>query len=539
MHHRILAVSVLCVVAASLAQPQLAPANSLPQDVAQSSPHEQQMARGTVFSDADRDGVRDEGETGIPDVCVSNGHDVVRTGLDGRWSLPVSDDTALFVIKPAGYAPPADAKQIPQYYYLHKPHRSPPLEAPGVPPSGPLPESIDFPLHPQPENDRFTVLFFGDTQARGMREVNFITHDVVEECIGTDAVFGVSLGDIVADDPNLFAQISQTIAQIGIPWYNVFGNHDYNRAAQSDLYSDETFERFFGPSTYAFEYGRVVFIGLKDIFFKPGGGSTSRFSEDQLAFVENYLANVPPDRLVVLMMHVPIVACQNREEMFRLIEHRPHTFSISAHAHEQLHVFVRENLGWHGKQPHHHFINATVCGCWWCGAFDELGIPHATMNDGAPNGYSLITFDGNQYSIRFKAARRPADYQMNIYLPDDIEQAKAGETEILVNVFAGSEHSQVEMQFGADGQWMPLEPTLAIDPECLRMHEQSPYLDEKVLDRPLEEVFGWKMDYPSKSYHMWRGLLPENPPQGTHTVTVRTTDMFGQTWTAHRIVRIR
>lgn len=520
MRYRALGVIALCVFAPALA-------------------NAQEMARGTVFLDANRNGVRDQGEAGVGGVCVSNGRDVARTSPDGAWSLAVGDDTALFVIKPAGYGVPVNADRIPQFFYLHKPHGSPPLDVPGVPPTGPLPESIDFPLHPQKEGKRFTVLFFGDTQARGLREVNFVTHDAVEECIGTDAVFGVSLGDIVADDPSLFAEISQSIAGIGIPWYNVFGNHDHNRAATSNQHRDETFERFFGPSTYAFEYGRVVFIALNDIFFKPEGGYAALLTDDALAFIKSYLAMVPDDRLIVLMMHAPIVTCANRDKVVRLIEDRPYTFSISAHAHEQIHVFLTEDMGWRGKEPHHHLINATVSGSWWCGAIDELGIPHATMNDGAPNGYSLVTFDGNRYSIRFKAARRPADYQMNIYLADDVEQAAADETEILVNVFAGSERSTVDMRFGNTGPWTPLQRTVTIDPQCLRMHERSPYLDQTVLGKPLGEIFGWKMDYPSKSYHMWKGTLPESPPKGAHTVTVRTTDMFGQTWTGHRIVRIR
>jgi C terminal of Calcineurin-like phosphoesterase/N terminal of Calcineurin-like phosphoesterase/Calcineurin-like phosphoesterase len=498
-----------------------------------------ETARGTVFNDQNRNGVRDAGEPGIPGACVSNGREVVQTGADGAWSLPVDDDTALFVIKPAHYAVPVNADQVPQYYYLHKPAGSSTRKSPGVPPSGPLPESIDFPLYPRREDEPFTTVFFGDTQARGLREVNFITHDVVEELIGVDAAFGVSLGDLVADDPALFKEIGESIGQIGVPWYNIIGNHDNNRDHTNHENSDETFERYFGPSVYAFEHGEVVFVGLNNIYREPGASSANHFSEDQLVFLEDYLAKLPHDRLIVLMMHVPIVACDNREAVFRLIEDRPHNISTAGHVHEQFHMFLDETTGWRGKEPHHMFVSATVSGSWWCGAFDELGIPHATMNDGAPNGYSFITFDGNEYAIRFKAARRPADHQMNIYLLDDIEQSKAGEAELLVNVFAGSERSTVEMRLGNEGPWQPLEQTVTIDPECLRMHEQSPYLDTKVQEKGLDEVFGWKMDYPSKCRHMWKGTLPENPTIGTHTVTVRTTDMFGQTSTGRRIVRIR
>lgn len=497
-----------------------------------------QQAHGAVYLDANRNGLRDAGERGIPGVCVSNGREVVRTDRQGAWSLPVTDDTALFVIKPAGYAVPVDGQQLPRFYYLHKPQGSPPLDVPGVAPTGPLPKSVDFPLYRQRESERFSVLFFGDTQTRGLREVNFMSHDVVEECIGTDAAFGVTLGDLTADGPPLFEEIAARIAQVGIPWWNVIGNHDGNRAAVDNRYKDDSYERVFGPSTYAFEHGKVAFIGLNDIFYEPGGRSVTAFTDDQLAFVKNYLALVPPDRLVVLMMHAPIIGAKNREAMYRLIEGRPHCFSISSHAHQMANVFIDKGMGWQGKQPHHHFIDAAVSGSWWCGGVDEVGIPHATMNDGAPNGYAVATFDGNRYSLRFKAARRPADYQMNIYLPDEVEQAQAGQTPVLVNAFAGSERSKVELRLD-DGPWQPLGMTAAVDPECLRMHELTPYLEQTVLGKPLEEVFGWPMDYPSKSRHMWQGNLPPYPPHGTHTVTVRTVDMFGQTWTGHRVLRVR
>ena len=467
-------------------------------------------------------------------VLVSNGREIVETNQAGNWTLPLSDDSLFFVIKPAGYAVPLNADMIPQHYYLLRSQ----FTKGGIAVHE-WPESIDFPLLRQNESARFSALLFGDPQARGLREVNFITHDVVEECIGTDATFGVTLGDIVADDPNLFAEISQSIAKIGIPWYNIFGNHDSDRQAKDNHERDKTFEHYFGPSSYAYEYGEVVFIALNNIFFKPDGKYRPGFTPNQIDFVRNYLTMVPENKLIVIIMHAPIIACEKKEEIFRLIENRPHTLSISAHLHEQVHLFIDEKFGWKGAQPHHHFINATVSGSWWCGLIDEMGIPHATMNDGGPNGYSIITFDSTTYRIVFKAARRPADYQMNIYLPDDIAYTELDTTNIVVNNFAGSERSTVEMRFDSENEWKKLTPIIMIDPEVLRMHNLSPYLDEKVKGQGLEEIFGWKMDYPSKSRHMWQGSLPGNLPAGTRMVSVRTTDMFGQTYQAHKIFRIR
>lgn len=499
----------------------------------------QKMASGTVFHDLNKNGIKNKGEPPIGRVCVSNGREVVLTDREGRWKLPVGEDTGFFVIKPSGFRPPVNAGMIPQHYYLHKPKGSPPMQVAGVAPTGPLPKSVDFPLWEQKEEEEFSVLLFADTQARGIQEVNYITHDVVEECLGTEAAFGISLGDIVADDPALFAEISGSIAQIGIPWYNIFGNHDFNREASSDQYSDETFERFFGPATFAYEYGKVAFIGLKNIYFNPDGKYKSHFTEQQIDFVRNYLAQVPEDKLVVVLLHAPIISSENREELFRVLENRPFAFSIAGHTHKMAHVFADEKHGWRGSKPHHHFINATVSGSWWCGMKDELGIPHATMNDGAPNGYSILTFNGNQYDIRFKAARRPAAYQMNIFFPDDLAQTALDTAKVTVNVFAGSSRSKVEMQLKGRKEWIPLQHTPMPDPGNLAMYQLSPYLDASVDEVKLDKVFGWKMDPPSVSTHIWQGKLPVDLPPGTHQFIVRTTDMFGKTWTAHRIFRVQ
>jgi hypothetical protein len=493
----------------------------------------QQTVQGTVFLDLNANGLKDTDEAGIAKILVSNGREVVQTNQNGLWLLPLTEDSLFFVIKPANYATALNENQIPQHYQLlRSSEQKNDLSAT----QQPLP--IDFPLYSRAEPARFSVLIFGDPQARGIREVNFITHDVVEECIGTKALFGITLGDIVADDPNLFAEISQSIGKIGIPWYYLFGNHDSDRQATSNADRDNTFEHYFGPSTYAFEFAGVVFIALNNIIFNSDGKYRPGFTDQQIAFIANYLPFIPDEKLVVLLMHVPIVACKNREAIFRLIEKRPNSLSVSSHLHEQLHVFIDKKFGWQGSRPHHHYITATVSGSWWCGMIDEVGIPHATMNDGAPNGYSVITFDSTSYFIKFKAARRPADYQMNIYLPDDLSRAALDTVKVLVNVFAGSEKSIVEMTVDQYSDWKRLDPVVTTDPEILRMYRLSPVLDEKFNEQALEEIFGWKMDYPSNSRHMWQGTLPPALSSGTHCVMIRTTDMFGQSYEAQRIFRV-
>jgi hypothetical protein len=60
------------------------------------------VAHGHVFHDENGNGVFDDGEPGVEGVSISNGHEVVATGAEGLYELPVTDDSILFVIKPPG-----------------------------------------------------------------------------------------------------------------------------------------------------------------------------------------------------------------------------------------------------------------------------------------------------------------------------------------------------------------------------------------------------------------------------------------------------
>jgi hypothetical protein len=493
------------------------------------------VAVGTVYEDANRNGRRDADEKGLPGMRVSNGRQVVRTDPEGRYRLPVDDNTILFVIKPSGWMTPENAAHVPQFYYINKPQGSPPAKYPGVSPTGPLPASVDFGLFRHEEPARFQAVFFGDTQPANARDVEFLAHDLVEELVGTPAAFGVTLGDVVSNDLSLHEPVVRTIGLIGVPWYYVPGNHDENYDYTDDQFTNESFNRVFGPHCYSFEYGAVHFIVLDDIFWiGPAGDSGGKYNAllgaEQLEFLRNDLALVPDEMLVVPMMHIPIIEVKDRAELFRLLEKRPYTFSISGHTHTQRHVFVGPQEGWNGAAPHHHLINVTACGSWWSGEPDEVGLPHTTMRDGAPNGYSVITFDGPRYSIEFKAARRPATYQMNIMAPEDVAAEQAAETEVLVNVFAGSERSTVEMRLGEQGPWVALERVEREDPSYVAMKEAEG--DGKGLH-------GRKLPKVVKSYHLWRALLPANPPTGMHLIHVRTKDMFGHVYTDQRALRVR
>jgi len=493
-----------------------------------------EIAKGVVFHDANENSKFDVGEKPMPDVKVSNGQMIVTTDAQGCYEIPVGHDTIVFVVKPRGWRTPLSKEKLPQFYYIHKPHGSPTLKFAGVEPTGPLPKSIDFPLYPQQEPEQFRAILFGDPQPRDQTEVDYIAHDVVEELIGTDASFGVTLGDIMFDDLSLFKSLSKTIALVGIPWYNVIGNHDINLDAKHDHHSDETFERNFGPSYYSFDHGPVHFLVLDDVeWYFPSVGGKGRYrgglGKEQMEFIRNDLKMIPGEQLVVLLMHIPLTDVHDRQELYRLIEKRPFCISVSGHTHHHEHRFIKREDGWLGPEPHHHIINVTVSGSWWSGAPDERGIPHTMMADGAPNGYSIISFDGTKYKLDFKAAARPADYQMNIQAPEVVTSEETSKTNVFVNVFNGSEKSEVEMSVGESGKWIAMERIVENDPLLQEIFNAEAEIKDKK----------WRnMSKPKPSTHLWKAALPANISPGTHLIQIRATDMDDRTVKGQRVLRV-
>lgn len=511
--------------------------------LAYSWPAQGETAKGFVFDDRNGNGLKEDNEPGIPNVLVSNQLEVVKTNQDGLWSLPVrGEDCVFFVIKPRGWMPPTSDQKLPRFYYLHKPKGSPETHFPGVKPTGPLPASIDFALRKQEEPNKFKAHFFGDTQSRNKKELGYMARDTIQELIGSDAQFGVTLGDIMFDDLSLFDAHNSLVALIGVPWWNVIGNHDLNFDSPDDKHSDETFERIYGPAYYAYQWGPVNFVVLDNVMWggskkTAGTGTyTDGLGPDQLTFLANLLPHLPEDELLMLMMHIPLKNSEQprpltdeRKRLFRLIEKRPYTMSISGHEHWHAHLFLDEKDGWQGEKPHHHIVNVTVCGSWWRGEPDEHGIPHALGRDGAPRGYSTITFDGNQAVVDFKASRRPAGYQLRIEAPDAVA-AEEKKIPVHVNVFNGSKHSKVRMRLGAEGAWIKMDKTLERDPDFLALKKREAKRTDK--------LEGVSLPAPVVSHHLWKAELPLELPRGVYRLWVQTEDMSGRTYDASHVIRV-
>ena len=85
----------------------------------------EQVAKGFVYNDLNENGTKDSDESGIPGVFVSNGIDIVQTDDAGAYSISVSDDAIIFVIKPRNWMTPVNEHNLPRFFYLHKPNGYP------------------------------------------------------------------------------------------------------------------------------------------------------------------------------------------------------------------------------------------------------------------------------------------------------------------------------------------------------------------------------------------------------------------------------
>lgn len=528
-------------------------------------------ARGSVFEDADGSGRRGPVSTGIPGVMVSNGHDVVLTDADGHWELPVEDGDSLFVIKPPGWSTPTDpVTRLPRYAQTYAPDGTQggqDFRFAGVAPTGKLPDSVDFPLRRHEEKPRFEAILFTDPQPESLAEVGYVRDAVVAQTAGVTAAFGITHGDVMFDDLAYYDRYNRIVGTVGVPWYNLPGNHDMNFEAPDNRTSRETFKRVFGARRAAFQCSGATFILLDNVDYlgtdpaKPDGAGKYRgfFGPAQLEFVRNVLAHVPTDSLVVYSFHIPLRTVVGDEpnnatvdwkDFLAAIATHPNSVSFCGHTHTNEHHYFDATDGFAVQGApdavHHHHILAAVSGSWWSGPFDERGIPIALGSDGTPNGFHILSIDGPKYATRLVPARDPLHAQVRIMLESQLHGSRAevltdyepgtlltgpiardavASARLVVNLYDGGPRSKVEVSFSQGSGFMPMRPVPRTDPFV-----------EEVYTRNVATKKPWVQ--PTKSRHIWQASLPADLTPGTHRVTVRATDEYGKPHVAWMILEV-
>ena len=505
---------------------------------------------GIVYNDANRNGRLDKKEEGVRNVAVSNGTSVVLTDRKGRYKIDIENNGTLFITKPSGYALEEDSNNIPRFFYINSPEGTPrdiKLRYPGLMPSGEIKGDIHFPIYRYKEPDEYDVILVSDPQTGTKEELGYFRDGIVTELTGRKAAFGITTGDIVNDDLSLFPGYRDIIAQTGIPWFNVPGNHDINYMAPDDSNSLDTFKRNFGPSYYSFNWGKAHYIILDTVFYNgtdpskrnSSGGYIAKLDERQLNWLKADLAVVPKDSLLILAMHIPIDSIGkssyggpivNRKELFKLLSGFKYVFAIAGHLHTTQHVYFGSADGYTGKYPLHQHILATASGTWWSGAKDITGIPHTTQLDGTPNGYYIMSIKGKRYTLQYKAAGKPCDYQMRIMLENQSDKELASsiplsmtrDFQILVNLFDGGKNLTVSCRIDNDEPFS-LKHDLRVDRFIFKLYQNA-------------NLFFSGQEVPST--HIWSGSLANGIRPGVHKITVKAIDEYGREHFGHKIIEV-
>jgi hypothetical protein len=521
---------------------------------------------GVVFEDRDGSGLASAANPGLANVLVSNGRDVAATGPDGSYSLPLLDEATIFVVKPAGFMPPIDPMtKLPRFYRHHQPMGSPAslhLTYEGIAPTAPMPASLDFALKRQDEPKAFDVVMVTDPQPETEAEVEFIREDLIEALAGVDARFGLTAGDIMFDDLSLYPRLNAIIGTIGLPWWNIGGNHDLNFEAPDRRYSRETYKRVFGPNYYAFFYGQTLFLMLDDVDYlgpdpaKPRGSGKyeGRIDDAQLEFMRGVLAKTPPETLVVAVLHIPIKTylgsepyqnLLNKEALFGLLDGRKYTVSFAGHTHTTEHHYFGSDDGWNGAEPHHHHVLTALSGSWWSGPLDHRGVASADSRDGTPNGFHILSIDGTNYTTRFIPAKEPNGRQMRLsidsrfhgisrdadrdfrqvqLLGSPVPQGALFASSVIANVFDAGDRTKVTMTIGD-------RPPIAMT----RQARPDPFVEE-VFARNEATKKPWVNA--EKSSHVWTARLPADLAPGAYRVAVEAVNEYGRTVTGRLALEV-
>ena len=174
--------------------------------------------------------------------------------------------------------------------------------------------------------------------------------------------------------------------------------------------------------------------------------------------------------------------------------------------HTTEHHYLGKEHGFASPQPHHHHILTAACGAWWSGPLDRRGIPSADSADGTPNGFHVLSVDGNAYTTMFVPAAK-SSAQLRVLVRD-----AASHRELIVNVFDGGPRTKVTYAIGKDAAPVAMPRIAAADPYIVDLFKQSHR-------KPWVE--------PVASSHLWRAALQPLSP-GAHDIVVRATDEYGR-----------
>lgn len=351
--------------------------------------------------------VQDESGKGIAGVAVTDGTNVVRTNAKGMYYLQSTNESQfVYLSLPSGYEVPAD-NSIAQFYKKIQPQKGVFL--------------ANFLLRKMTRSDKihYTIVW-ADPQINNAEQAGQMhstavpdTKALVAELQKEGPVHGIAAGDISWDAPPIIPEYKKAVKEMGIPFFQVLGNHDMDIHVRSDERTDSTFRESFGPSWYSFNRGEAHYVVLDNVFYYADGYNYIGYlTERQLKWLEQDLAGVKPGSPVFVSMHIPGYTDEKRwykrdkDDIGVITTNRRFLFNLLKPFKAHLltgHTHYNENHQDGGAYEH---IHGAVCGAWWTMPLCE---------DGTPAGYGVYEINGTDVKWYYKSVGQPRDYQMRVY----------------------------------------------------------------------------------------------------------------------------
>jgi len=265
-------------------------------------------------------------------------------------------------------------------------------------------------MHVQPELSAGDGMAAALTHAQSLKDPPQLIvtgGDMVMDLLGVDAARSKAQW-------NVWQKVLQQ--ECSLPVKHCIGNHDvwgWNKVASKTTGQEpgwgkqQAIDNFRLPGRYyGFDQGGWRFLVLDSIFPNPGKVYIGRLDEEQFAWLQKELKNVPATTPVALVSHIPILSVSviefvqqvdnnitlpagavhsDAKRIVNLLKQHPNVkLCLSGHLH------LTERIEYGGVT---YLCGGAVCGGWWRG-------PH----HGTPEGYMLVDlFEDGSVENRYTA----------------------------------------------------------------------------------------------------------------------------------------
>ena len=382
----------------------------------------------------------------------------------------------------------------------------------------------DFNLLSAPKKTEWTLMAVADPQIGNDQDISDFSEYILSDFSEftqpiSENTYGISLGDIVWNKPELFSTYKTLMGRTPVPSFSVIGNHDHNESVKNDTESAADFRNVLGPTYYSVNIGDYHMVVLDDVLYSGETGRNdyaNTITQEQLDWLEKDLSHVSKDKGLIVALHIPTARWNrpdnltNTQALYDLIKDFDNIQIISGHAHNQSTVEIAPNM------TEYNF--AAAMGAYW----------YPLCSDGTPRGYGVLKFNGNKLvDVKYKSAGFPDDYQMKLYAPKDAvlcqPSGNVGDPfdQILVNVFAWHPKWTVEIQEDG-GSWKTLSNVQAQDPDV----RKSLVYDED------DKKWYIPSNHNGAQIATTNHMFLYRPAPDWRSVTVRATDPFGNVYTS-------